>query len=225
MNVLVVAAHPDDEVLGCGGTMAHHAEKGNKVHVIFLADGLTSRGETSITATDLERRKEAAHRACETLGAHPPRFLGLPDNRLDSLSLLDVVQQIEPVIAEVKPISIYTHHGGDLNVDHRVAHQAVMTACRPQPGFYVRAIYSFEVPSSTEWSSSAIGTPFCPTLFVDVTKYLERKIQALRFYTEEIHDFPHARSLKAVQAQALLRGVSVGVEAAEAFMVERQLIS
>ena len=148
----------------------------------------------------------------------------MPDNRLDTLPLLDVVRCVETAIEELAPSVLYTHHGGDLNVDHRVAHQAVLTACRPLPGTGVRAVYCFETVSSTEWASPGDGPGFRPTRFVDIAQTLERKRQALACYEAELRAFPHARSLEGVEALARPRGAGVGVEAAAAFEVIREIV-
>jgi len=217
---LVVAAHPDDEVLGCGATLARHAASGDTVHVVFLTDGVGAREENRDSA---ERRMEAARRGAEILGIASLRNLGMADNRLDAVPILEIVQALEEIIEELRPSIVYTHHGGDLNVDHRVAHQATLTATRPLPGCLVRAVYAFEVLSSTEWG--ATGSPFfVPNRFVDVSEFVELKQRALAAYGDEMREFPHARSYEAVNAQLLLRGSSVGVAAAEAFVVEREII-
>lgn len=221
-NILVVAAHPDDEVLGCGGTIARHADEGDIVHVLFLADGVSARGEASAKAARAGREKEA-HSAAAVLGVKRVDFLGLPDNRLDGLDLLDIVQSVERVVREFRPSVIYTHHGGDLNVDHRIAHQAVLTACRPQPGEPVFRILCFETLSSTEWGGPAIGPAFHPTWFVSIEAQLTRKIDALRKYSEELRSFPHARSIEAVEALARLRGCACGMQAAESFILHREI--
>ena len=221
-TVLVITAHPDDEVLGCGGTLAKALAAGDAVHTLFLADGVSARPEGGARLA-IEARQDAARAAAEALGIAPPRFLGLPDNRLDTLPLLDVVRAVEDVVAALVPAIVYTHHGGDLNVDHRVAHQATMTACRPLPGTPTGAIYAFEVASSTEWASSSLGPSFRPTRFVDIEAEWERKLNALACYQGEIHPFPHSRSPEALEALARWRGASVGVTAAEAFEVLRQL--
>lgn len=217
-RVLVIAAHADDETLGCGGTIARHAGNGDSVDVVFLADGVTGRGDTS-----LANRHASALKACSILGANAPIFFDLPDQKLDTLGLLQVVQTIEPVIERMQPTVIYTHHGGDLNVDHRIVHQAVMTALRPMPSSIYKAIYAFEVASSTEWASSAIGEPFRPDHFVCIETTLQRKIEALHAYDQEMRDFPHARSYDALRALAILRGSSVGLPAAEGFVTLRSL--
>ncbi|APU30967.1 GlcNAc-PI de-N-acetylase [Ectopseudomonas alcaliphila JAB1] len=219
-DVLVVAAHADDEVLGCGGTLARHVAEGDRVHVIYLADGVTSRGSEDADAQ--RRRLRASEQACYALGVSEMSFLGLPDNRLDSLPLLDVVQPLEVLLARIRPQIVYTHHQGDLNVDHQVAQQAVLTACRPLPGQSVREILAFEVVSSSEWNNPG-RMPFMPNHFVDISAYQVTKQVALECYAEEMRSAPHSRSSQHVAALALHRGHSVGVEAAEAFMVLRQV--
>ncbi len=216
-KILVVAAHPDDEVLGCSGTIARHVSDGDKVHMVFMSDGVTSR--MGVELNEVEVRKQAAKDASNILGiVESPRFLGFPDNRMDTVALLDVVQTLEQVINEIGPEVIYTHHLGDLNIDHKITHQAVMTACRPKPEFCVREIYSFEVLSSTEWSTN---NPFIPNYFVDISDMLELKISAIKAYNSELCVFPHARSVESIKALAIYRGASAGLNAAEAFKIER----
>ncbi len=222
-NILVIAAHPDDEILGCGGTMAKHSDNGDDVFVLFLADGESSRMPSSENGKIIEKRYDSARRACEKLGAYEPFFLGMPDNMLDTIPLLDIVKRVEKKITEVQANIIYTHHGGDLNIDHRICHQAVITAARPQPGTTVQAIYSFEVNSSTEWATKSIGEPFSPNYFIDITKYLAKKKRALEEYHYELKDYPHPRSLEGVIALTRVRGIAVGFEYAESFVVERQV--
>lgn len=219
-TVLVVAAHADDEALGCGGALAKHVAAGDKVHVVFVADGVTSRGGAG--DEDLVRRQRATESARNILGISTMAFLDLPDNRLDSLPLLDIVQPLEAIIGKLAPEIIYTHHYGDLNVDHRLAHQAVMTACRPLPGGTVREILAFEVMSSTEWSSAGLA-PFLPNYFVDISAHIEVKMQALDAYELEMRVPPHSRSIEHLRCLANHRGYCVGVDAAEAFMVMRVL--
>lgn len=219
MKVLVVAAHPDDEVLGCGGTIARHVANGDQVCAMFLTDGVGARGQGDDVAV---RRREACQRASAILGITADRHEGLPDNELDGLPLLGVVRAVEFAVLKIKPDIVYTHHAGDLNIDHRIAHQAVSTACRPVPGSTVKAIYAFEVPSSTEWGSDG-DLVFRPNHFVDISKMLETKMTALEAYAEEMRPFPHPRSMKAVRALAQWRGATVGLVAAEAFMTVRRI--
>ena len=228
-TVLVVAAHPDDEILGCGGTVARHTADGDDVHVLILGEGARARARTrdaNARALDLETDalRAAAIAAAEILGTHPPRFGHLPDNRMDSLDLLDVVHEVEEVIGSVGPSLVYTHHGGDLNIDHQVVHRAVLTACRPLPSARVRRVYTFETLSSTEWTPAAVSAPFAPQRFHDIAPHLGTKLEALSKYESEMRDAPHPRSLKAVEALAAYRGHSVGLMAAEAFEVVRELI-
>lgn len=214
-RVLVIAAHPDDEVLGCGGTMARHVIEGDDVHVLFVADGETARIQAA-----KPNRNLAAAAACKKLGTQPPQFLDLKDQKLDHLySLLEITQAIEAHISDIRPTVVYTHHAGDLNKDHRIVHQAAMTACRPLSGSSVRSIFSFEVLSTTE-----LGGGFWPNHFVNISgRFMDQKIQALEYYDAEMRSFPHPRSYQAIQSQAILRGVTVGLPAAEAFMVMRSL--
>jgi len=221
-NVLIVVAHPDDETLGCGGTIARHVENGDNVDVLFLADGETSRSARYNENRVIEREK-SGQTACSILGVNEPKFLGYPDNMMDTVALLDIVNEIEMVLEQVKPTVIYTHHSGDLNVDHQIVHQAVMTASRPQPECVVREIYSFEVLSSTEWATPLPQSSFIPNRFVDISSTLKRKLLALKEYEMEMRLFPHSRSVDSVVTLARYRGTTVGVNAAEAFRVERIL--
>ncbi len=219
-TILVVAAHTDDEALGCGGTIARHVAEGDLVYAVFMADGVSSRNQTNTTA--IAQRESAADKARGILGIREYIYLGLPDNRMDSLPLIDVVQCLEPIITRLKPNTIYTHHHGDLNIDHRITHQAVMTACRPVPECCVREIFAFEVVSSTEWSTPALE-PFLPNLFVDISTHLGVKMQALSAYAEEMRTAPHSRSFEHVEMLARHRGYSVGLDAVEAFSIVRKL--
>lgn len=224
--VLVVASHPDDEVLGVGGTTCAHAAAGDTVEVVIVADGVRSRHheETSENMqSELTNLKEAAEKAAQTLGTGTPRFLGLPDQRLDTLPFLEIVRLIETVVAEVRPEIVYTHHANDLNRDHCIVHDAVLTACRPLPDSSVTLIRCFETLSSTNWISPNLHAHFIPTDFIDITKQLEKKIAALTHYQTEMRAFPHARSLKAVRALAEWRGATVGRDAVEAFVSVRRI--
>jgi LmbE family N-acetylglucosaminyl deacetylase len=223
----VIAAHPDDEVLGCGGTMANMAREGRAVHVLLMADGETSRINISgqaIAPGRLVARNAAALAACKILGCASIELLALPDNRLDGLELLDVVKHIEAFVQRYQPMTVLTHHSGDVNIDHRVVHDAVITACRPKPGYPVKELLFFEVPSSTEWRPPGLTEPFNPNWFVDISTTLVKKLEALQAYGDELRAFPHPRSLKAVEALALWRGATVGIESAEAFVLGRKII-
>ena len=167
-KVLVVAAHPDDEVLGCGGTIIKHKQANDKVKIIFLADGISSRKDnTNFKEIEL-RRKHAISSS---------KIMGIDDNSLDSVQLLKIIKKVEEIVRKYKPTVIYTHHGGDLNIDHRIVHQAVMTACRPITESVCKKILCFEVLSSTEWSNQSIGYNFIPNTFIDISLQLKTKIK------------------------------------------------
>lgn len=221
MNVLAVVAHPDDEILGCGATLARHAALGDNVHVLILAEGVTSRAgqrDRSAHAHALSELGAAAQRAGKAVGASSVTLHDLPDNRMDTVDLLGVVKIVESHVERTRPHVVYTHHAGDLNVDHQVTHRAVITACRPLPASSLHALLFFEVCSSTEW---AIGQPFAPNWFVDVSAHLADKLVALDVYASEMRPWPHPRSREAVEALARWRGATAGVDAAEAFVLGR----
>jgi len=226
MKYLIISAHPDDEVLGCGGSIVKWSKDGNEVHVLIMAEGVTSRDkhrDREHRTEDLSRLAQSANQGADILGVKSVELLNYPDNRMDSVDLLDVVKVVEKKIEELKPNVVVTHHAGDLNIDHRIIHQAVITACRPQPGHPVRSILSFEVPSATEWQSSDYGLNFMPNWFEDITDTLHLKMKALEAYQSEMRSWPHARSLKAVEHLARWRGASVGCEAAETFMLIKKI--
>tara|TARA_R110002126_G_scaffold10245_63_gene46694 strand:+ start:1136 stop:1810 length:675 start_codon:yes stop_codon:yes gene_type:complete len=218
-TVVVVAAHPDDEVLGCAGTIALHSAAGDQVHLIFMADGENARAGQ---APELTQRKQAAHAAAKVLGVQSVLFLDFADNAMDSVPLLTITQALENALQPLQPELIYTHFGGDLNIDHRLTYQAVLTACRPQPGQSVQSIYCFEVPSSTEWAAQQQAA-FRPQLFIDISSVQQQVTDALHCYAIELRPWPHSRSLQAIAIRQQWRGSNVGLAAAEAFMVEREI--
>jgi LmbE family N-acetylglucosaminyl deacetylase len=224
-SVLVVAAHPDDEVLGCGGTMARLANEGQEVRIAILAEGMTSRYQEREQANQkqLNQLHANAQQAADKVCAKELVLCKLPDNRMDTVPLLEVVKLVEDLIEKFKPAVIYTHHPGDLNVDHGVVHRAVLTATRPIPGQRVREIYAFEVPSSTEWAFQRLEPSFRPSVFVDIGATLETKVSALACYETETRKFPHPRSPEVVRAIAMRWGSVAGFQAAEAFELIRSL--
>lgn len=225
MSILVVAAHPDDEVLGCGGTIAKLSSE-NEVHILILGEGITSRQRRRAARTkakEISRLGRAARAVAKRLGASSLHVEQLPDNRMDTVPLLEVVKRVEAVVEECRPEIIYTHHPGDLNIDHWVTFRAVMTATRPMVGRPVRDIYAYEVPSSTDWSFQRIEPVFRPNVFVDITQTIETKIQAMQCYPSESRQFPHPRSDGALRAHARRWGSVVGLEYAEAFELIRSI--
>jgi N-acetylglucosamine malate deacetylase 1 len=221
MNILVIAAHADDEVLGCGATIAKYKDQGAIVNVALLADGVSSRyTENTSSDDDLRIRNNAARDANKILGVDQVLLGEFPDNRMDSIDLLDVVQYVEGLINEFRPDVILTHHSNDLNIDHCIVSQAVITACRPQNNCPVKSILFFEVPSSTEWQINSLDV-FSPNFFEDVTNYMYKKTKALESYAMEMREWPHPRSMEGVTHLAKWRGATIGVDTAEAFVVGR----
>ncbi|MBG84509.1 MAG: GlcNAc-PI de-N-acetylase [Phycisphaerae bacterium] len=215
--ILVVAAHADDEILGCGGAMAKFSDAGHEVHTLLMTDGVSARAD----ANDGSDRRQAACEAAKIVGSNEPIFNDFPDNAMDSIPLLEVARVVESAIDRISPEIVLTHHHGDLNVDHQVVHRAVITACRPQPEHVVKTILSFPVRSSSEWCVSDRGNYFHPNLFIDIESTLPRKMKALEAYAMEMREPPHTRSLQAVESEARLVGNTVGVQAAEGFEIIR----
>ena len=205
-TILIVAAHPDDEVLGCGASIAKWSNAGESVHVLIMSEGATSRGsvrDVNMNSTELSLLSKSANLAGKILGTSSVKLLGLPDNRMDSLDRLDIIKLVEKEVDRLKPHTVVTHHGGDLNIDHRIIYESVITACRPQPGHVVKRLLTFEVVSSTEWQPSGSNSVFQPNWFEDVSITIDRKIEALKEYEMEMRQWPHARSLQNIEGLQL----------------------
>jgi LmbE family N-acetylglucosaminyl deacetylase len=222
---LIIAAHPDDEVLGCGGTISRLTGEGQAVSIAILGEGITSRYAKPRQADRLllNRLKKRCREVAELLRARDLYLHDLPDNRFDTVPLLDIVKIVETLVERLQPRTVYTHHPGDLNVDHGITFRAVLTALRPLPGCAARELYSFEVPSSTEWSFHALERRFTPNVFMDIGATLETKLMAMQLYESETRSFPHPRSFDALKATAHRWGSVAGVEAAEAFQLIRSV--
>ena len=205
------------------GTIARHRKAGDAVTVLILADGVASRGGGNCT-TAIEERRGWARAANALLGVGDLTLLSYPDNRMDTVALLDVVQDIERVLERCRPAIVYTHRAGDVNIDHTRAHQAVVAACRPQPGRTVQQLLFFETVSSTEWQPAASHATFAPSYFVDIADTLHAKLQAAAAYSGELREFPHSRSIAAIEHLARWRGASAGLAAAEAFELGRMIV-
>jgi LmbE family N-acetylglucosaminyl deacetylase len=220
-SILVVAAHPDDETLGCGATIAKHTANKESVSVVTLTGGTASRDESK--PADETARREAASKAMEVLGA---KWIGkgnFPDNQLDTVPLLDIVKYLESFKKKNNYDLIYTHSLGDLNIDHKLTAQAVITAFRPQPNETFNEILSFEIPSSTEYSVSELRAAFDPNVFIDIEDFFEIKLCALKHYESEMKDYPHPRSYEALENLAKYRGSSSGLRMAEAFRLIKKI--
>lgn len=222
-KILVVAAHPDDEVIGIGATVRQHVKNGDEVRCIILGEGQTSRYDAQENAPRniVEKLHEDSLKAAEVLGYSKLYFADFPDNRFDHVDLLDIVKYIEKIKQEFKPNIIYTHHIGDLNIDHQITAQAVVTATRPiSTGHIVNEIYAFETLSATEWNFSNC-VPFTPNVFIDVSETFSDKLKAMQCYKSELCEAPHPRSLDIMDAVAKKMGSVVGKKYAEALMVVR----
>ncbi len=219
-NILVVASHPDDEVLGCGGTLYNLKKKGAKISVLFLSDGESSRKHPKINKLILERKKQATE-AARILGVQKIFFGNFPDNSMDSVPLLKIIQFIEKHIKKIKPDTIFTHFESDLNVDHQITSKAVITACRPIKNQTVKSILFFEILSSSEWNISIKNKSFKPNYFVNISKSIKFKLKALKQYKREMRTWPHPRSIEGVKLLSKTRGSSVGLSNAEAFILGR----
>ena len=220
MRVLVVAAHPDDEVLGMGGTLClHAAERGDEVRVVCVTDGSSTQypGDAALR----ERKNDEAHRAADVLGVTDYVHLDLPDMRLDTLAHVDLNRIVEEHIREVGPAVVYTAHP-DVNSDHRMLFDSVAVATRPTPGQPVRRVLTYAPTSSTEWTPAATNW-FVPNWFVDVSATFERKLEAFACFETERRDYPHPRNDRALRAHAEFYGASVGCEFAEPFVLVRNV--
>jgi len=222
-TILIVAAHPDDEVLGCGGAIARLIKEGYEAYTLILGEGITSRDDMR----DKKRREEEitelkgeAKEANKILGVKEIFFYDFPDNRFDTIPFLDIVKVVEKVKNSINSEIIFTHYEKDLNIDHQITLRAVITATRPLKEESVKEIFSFEIPSSTEWN---YPLSFSPDVFFDISTTIDIKIKALEKYKTELEKYPHPRSLEGVKLIAKNWGTKVGLEYAEAFKVVRIL--
>lgn len=218
LKIVVVSAHPDDEALGAGGTILKYKEAGHEVHLLFISDGITSR---TLREDAGKNRTNEFINAMNFLKPDSYKVLKYPDNKLDSVPLLEITKEIEFFLGSIKPDVLFTHFAHDLNVDHRLVSQACITATRPGSETFVRKILSFEILSSTGWNLSAPG--FFPNYYVNITDQISKKVAYLQLYNDEIKKLPHARSLENVVALSQLRGSEVFVDNAEGFILLRSL--
>tara|TARA_Y100000741_G_scaffold246414_1_gene189123 strand:- start:4688 stop:5398 length:711 start_codon:yes stop_codon:yes gene_type:complete len=234
MKILIIVAHPDDEVLGMGGTILKHSKNGDNVTITYLTTGITARrsldynnsSSYNFSKKDLKQNEKQilelqsdAKKSCDILGVKKIIFSDLPDNEMDKIPLLKIIRVIEKIISEEKPDIVYTSHSKDLNVDHRITHEATITACK-QSSFFIKEILSFEIFSSTEWTFSY---DFKPNHFINIEKELNSKIKAMKKYKNELKKFPHPRSLENIKNSAKRWGNICGFDAAEAFQIVQKI--
>tara|TARA_B110000967_G_scaffold117159_1_gene119879 strand:+ start:5464 stop:6168 length:705 start_codon:yes stop_codon:yes gene_type:complete len=227
-RILVVVAHPDDELLGLGATMHKLIkEQDCKVRVIILGEGITSRSverNPKQWAKELKIRQQNIEEARKFIGYESVGIYDFPDNRFDTVALLDIIKIIEKEKKEFNPEIIFTHHGGDVNIDHQRTFEAVITSTRPMEHEKVSTIITFETPSGTEWKASTDPRHFIPNMFISISKKdLDAKINGMECYEFEKREFPHPRSPEALKTLAQLRGMTVGKSLAEAFMIIRMI--
>lgn len=218
-RILVIAAHPDDELLGLGGTVARHASYKDQVTIALIADAGTARYEDET----IQAVRRSALQAAKWLGVSDVRFAGLADQKLDTLPILEITQWIERILQDIQPRIIYTHHRGDINRDHQVVYEATLTAARPYSAPYIERILCYETPSATEWAGPYVENYFVPNVYIDITNHLEIKLRAMSAYATELRPFPHPRSLELLRTRAGYWGSVIGVAAAEPFMLVREI--
>ena len=219
--ILVVVAHKDDETIGMGGTIKKHSDNGDTVYVISMTNGVGSR--ENISNEDIKERQKSAEIASKILGFEWLKNYNYADNALDSYPLLKIVKSIEEMKKKCSPSIVYTHSSSDLNIDHRVVYNAVLTAFRPQPDENCNEIRLFEVASATDYGHKSLAGQFSPNLFILIDKVWQKKSEALCAYQKEIKEYPHSRSIEAIKNLAKIRGNQVGRKFAEAFEVIRKI--
>lgn len=216
MRILVIGAHPDDEVYGCGGTIARLSDEGHEVSVLIVSEGSTAQYSDKNL---IGKKRKEADKAKDILGIGTYDFGDFPDMRLDSVPQIDINKFISSVVSKIKPDWIFTHSPLDLNKDHKVVFQSTMVAARPHVDF-IKRIMSYEVSSTSELGD----VPFEPSIYMDISKYITKKTEAVRAYETELREFPHGRSVEAVEALARYRGYSSNFSYAEAFVMVRERI-
>jgi LmbE family N-acetylglucosaminyl deacetylase len=225
MRVLVVAAHPDDEVYGMGGTIAKLADQGHEIHVLIVTDGCISqyRNEDNLQEI-IMRKQEEAQKANSILGVESVHFGNLPDMGLDKVPHIQINHIIEKLIQRLEPEEVYTHFYGDVNLDHQLVYKSTLVATRPIVGQCVKNLYAYSVPSSTEWSPQLANSVFMPNIFVEIEPYNPIKIEAIKAYITELREYPHPRSVESVKKNDVAIGIQCGLRSAERFMLLRSII-
>jgi LmbE family N-acetylglucosaminyl deacetylase len=220
MKILVIAAHPDDELLGCGGTILKHVEKGDEVHLCIVTKPIPKYHSADI----INEKKQEVIDVSKRLGIKKIHFCDFPTGELDTVPLFDISQVILDHIKAIQPVVVYTNHKGDVHKDHQLVFEATMGAIRPKEKLSVKKVLCYECSSSTEWAPPLVGDVFMPNVYVDISSVLEKKLEIMSLYKTELKKYPHPRSVKALEIAAKKHGIDVGLDAAERFMLVREVI-
>ena len=216
-KILIIAAHPDDEIIGCGGTLLKHIFNKDDVFVVYASDGESSRinGKNKISKRQKEAKEVAKNAKIKKIF-----FLNYPDNQMDKINILKISKSITSIVDKVKPDIVYTHHYNDLNIDHKITFEATMVACRPIRKKNITEIYSFEILSSSEWHGRQ-NLNFKPNVYVNINNFFQKKISLMKIYKNEVMRSPHPRSIRSITSKAASRGSEVNTLYAEAFELIR----
>lgn len=224
-KILVIVAHPDDEVLGMGGTIARLTSEGKEVNVLIVTDGSSAQYREKYNLNDIIIAKKEETRECNNiLGVKKVYYGNLPDMRLDTVPHIDINKLIETHINLLKPDTVFTHFWGDINLDHQIIFKSTLVAVRPFQEHIIKTLYCFKVPSSTEWTPNKADTIFMPNTFVDISKFTETKYTAFEKYSTELRDYPHPRSIRHLRESDIVSGLRMGMSAIEEFILLREII-
>ena len=218
-KILVIAPHPDDEVLGCGGTIAKHVKEGDEVYLCIVTKGYTPDWSEEF----IKNRPKEIKKSNEILGIEKTYFLNFPTAKLDTIPQKELNDSISNIVKEIKPEIVYAPHEGDLSKEHRLIFEAALVATRPKPGSSVKKILCYETLSETEWGRNLIKKMFIPNVYIDISNTLKEKLKAMKAYKSELKEYPHPRSLEIIKALAKKRGSEAGLKFAEAFMLIREI--
>lgn len=219
MKILVIAPHPDDEVLGCGGTIIKYKKRGDEIYLCLVTKMYVT---PEWSKEYIKKREKQAQIAIKKLGVKKTLFLNLPIVKLDTVPQKKINDLLSKIVTKVNPDIVFIPHQGDVNIDHRLVFASSLVALRPKPGSRIKKILSYEILSATEWGSHFGG--FLPDVYEDITKEIKEKIEVMKIYKVELKKFPHPRSIEAIEILAKKRGSEAGVQAAEAFMLLREII-
>ena len=220
MNVLVIAPHPDDEILGVGGSIAKHKAEGHNVYICIVTKGMAPMFDEQ----SVSRVRNEATEAHKLLGVINTFFLDITAVSLEEISKYKITASILEVVDKIKPEIVYLPHRGDIHLDHKIVFDASMVALRPIRDHVVKEIYCYETLSETEWDAPNVANAFIPNTWVDITKFINTKLEAMSVFESQVHAFPHPRSIKSIEALSLYRGSNMGIKNAEALITIRKIL-